>query len=238
MSQSEEQVVENELNAETELQPLPEDQVQIIKGLQSNLGKNAELSTEIEAVIREHLRTNVTPDSYGKIWNGLELYLDEDSASYLLYLLRLSNDSSYLERVKAQITERFWNTLRRIIALYAQDLRRAYRIYNENPHAWDEVSNRHTYFDYLTNSWTISFEIVKYNGERFKIEESPGGTLALVRSLNYMLMMVPTDAAPTLIDKDYLADTFEQFAKLIHQYAPGLLAELSEMDTQADQSVS
>lgn len=221
------------MSAETEIQPLPADQVEIIEAMQSKFTQDDPLFTEIETVIREHLRGNLTPDTYGQLWNSLELYLGEDLTSYLTYLLRLSNDPSYMAQVKAHCSEQFWGKLRRLIALHADDLRSAYRIYNENPHAWAEVTNRHTYFDYLTNTWTIAFEIVKYNGERLRIEETPGGSLALIRSLLHMLMRVPIEDAPNLINTEYLKDSFDQFAQLVNLYSPELLAELSQSEEAA-----
>lgn len=224
MSPNEEQQTTDLTNAPTEAQALPDYQIESIHALQSIFNANAALSSEIEMVIREHLHPNPATDSFGKILSSLELYLGEDPAYFLLHLLRFSNDAPYIQQVKAECDEPFWHSLRRLIALFADSVRKAYTLFNENPNAWD-ILNRHTYFDHLTNNWHMSLEIVKYNGERLSLEETPGGALTLVRGILDMLVNVPAENAPELIDKDYLADTLQQFYTFINHYAPELLTE-------------
>jgi hypothetical protein len=223
MSPNENQQAESTVNPTDEAQTLPAYQVEAIQRLQSKLSDNAAFFSEIELLIREHSYPVVSATTYGKILSGVELYLDEDTAYFLLHFIRFSNDASYLEQVKTQCTEPFWSVLRRLIALFGDDLRKAYTLFNENPNAWD-VLNRHTYFDHLTNNWIMSLEIIKYNGERLSLEETPGGALTLIRGIMDMLMNVPAENAPELIDKEYLADTSQLFYSFINHYAPHLLA--------------
>ncbi|WP_420629899.1 hypothetical protein [Candidatus Leptofilum sp.] len=231
MSPNEDQQVNTEANVVDEVQPLPDYQIESINELQSAISDNAALISEIETIIREHLRPNPTGESIGKILGGLDLYLGEDPAYFLLHILRFSNDATYVQQVKSHCTESFWRILRRLVALYGVDVRRAYTLLNENPQSWD-ILNRHTYFDHLTNTWAISMEIVKYNGERLNLEETPGSALTLVRGILDMLMNVPAESAPDLIDKNYMADTFHQFYTFINHYNPELLAEPDEKDEQ------
>lgn len=224
MSQNEEQQVESPETTIEEVPPLPDFQVEAIQALQSKLNDNAAFYSEIELIIREHVNPIVSTDAYERIMSGLELYLEEDTAFYLLHFIRYSNDSSYLEQVMAQCTEPFWHILRRLISLFANDLRKAYKLFSENPNAWD-ILNRHAYFDHLTNNWIMSLEIIKYNGERLSLEETPGGALALLRGIMHMLMSIPAENAHELIDQDYLADTFQQFDSFKNHYTPNFLAD-------------
>ena len=209
--------------------PLPEEQAQIFDALQLNLADTAGLAADIEMVIREHLRTAVSTDTFYKIISGLEIYLDENTVFYLLEALRRSNEQMELDAIKAHCSEQFWLWLRRLIALYAVDFRKAYAMSVENPNAWDKL-NRYTYYDPLNKTWKLSIEIVKYNGDKLTLEETPASAIALVYGLVDMFMNVsPSDAAEQ-INRDYLANLFGQFRQLMNLYAPGLLAEISAED--------
>lgn len=231
MSQNEEQTKQSELDVADGLRPLPEDEMQIIiRGvnvLQSSFSENAALSSEIETVIREHLRTAVTSDTFYKIISGLELYLDTDTVVFLLESLRRSGEPSYLEQVKTQCTEPLWSWLRHLIALYGFDFGKAYSAGTENPNAWD-ILNRHTYYDSLTDAWSISLEIVKYNGENLAIEETPRGALTLAQGIIDMLLTIPAEAAPYLIESEYLDEIHHQFLQLKTLYTSDNATELAE----------
>lgn len=219
--------------SQNELQPLPEGELEIIatgvSALFAKLSQEEGLAVEVETVIREHLRSVITTDTFLKIYSGLELYLDEDTAVFLLENLRRSDESLYIAHVKNQSTEPLWNWLRRLIALYGADFKKAYSIGTENPNAWDTL-NRRTYYDSLNQSWNIFLEIVKYNGEKLNIEETPRGALTLAYGIIDMLMNIPIEVAPDLIERDYLAQVYHQFGQLMELYAPGLLAELAEKE--------
>ena len=206
--------------------PLPEEQAQIFDALQINLADTPGLATDVEMVIRDHLRTAVSPDTFYKIISGLELYLDENTVFYLLEALRRSNETVETEAIKAHCSEQFWLWLRRLIALYAVDFRKAYALSVENPNAWDKL-NRSTYYDPLNKAWKLAIEIVKYNGDKLALEETPAGAIALVYGLVDMLMNVSPEDAPEQINRDYLANLFNQFRQLLGLYAPGLLEELA-----------
>ncbi|WP_420641820.1 hypothetical protein [Candidatus Leptofilum sp.] len=216
-------------NVVDEVPPLPDYQIEPINKLQSELSDNAALASEVEMILREHLRPKPAGESIGKILAGLNLYLDEDPAYFLLHILRFSNDIAYIQQVKTLCNDSFWSLLRRFIALFAEDVRKAYTLLNENPNAWD-ILNRHTFFDHLTNTWVMSMEVVKYNGERLALEETPGSALTLVRGILDMLLNVPAESAPELIDKNYMSDTLHQFYTFINHYAPELLAETDEKE--------
>ncbi len=230
MNTTGEQEVQTEASTANELPALTDDQVRAIAegidGLQAKLAEDTALQLEIENVIREHLRTAVNAQTVEKIYAGLELYLDADSASFLLDIL---NDSPFLEQVKSHSSAQLWSWLRRMLALYAYDFRKAYQIFSESPNAWD-ILNRHTYYDALIDMWIISLEIVKYNGERLALEESPASALGLVNGIVDTLTSMPPDIAPKLIDKGYLAETATRFLSLIELYAPGLLTEMAEAE--------
>jgi hypothetical protein len=202
----------------------------IVRGvavLQSKFSENDTLPSEIEVVIREHLRTAVTSDTFNKIFSSLELYLDTDTVVFLLENLRRSGEPFYIEQVKSHCTEQLWGWLRYLIALYGFDFGKAFSTGTENPHAWD-VLNRHTYYDSLNGSWSIFLEIVKYNGESFTIEETPRGALTLAQGIIEMLMSIPAEEAPYLIESEYLAEIHRQFLQLKTVYAPEQITESAE----------
>ena len=221
--------------SQNELQSLPKGELEIIaagvNALYARLSQEEGLAAEVETVIREHLRSVITSDTFFKIFSGLELYLENESVVFLLENLRRGDESTYIEEVKNQCTEPMWNWLRRLLALYGADFRKAYSIGTENPNAWDTL-NRRTYYDSLNETWNIFLEIVKYNGESLNIEETPRGALTLAYGIIDMLMNIPIDFAPDLIERDYLAQVYDQFGQLMERYAPGLLAELVEKEAK------
>lgn len=216
-------------NAQNWPELLPE-QVQLLDGLQLDLSKSTTLATDIEMVIREHLRTAVNTDTFYKIINGLELFLDADKVFFLLDTLRTGTDPAVFEPIKARCTEPFWGWLRRLIALYALDFRKAYSIATENPHAWDKL-NRNVYYDTMNDAWKITIEIVKFNEERLTLEETPAGGFALVYGIVNMLMNVSPEAAPEQVNREYLSNLLQQFHQLIDLYAPELRAEMAQATT-------
>lgn len=228
MSQNEEQERGEKGN---DLPTLPAGEAEEIahgaNALYAQLSTEEGLAVEVETVIREHLRTAVTTDTFFKIYSGLELYLGEDTAVFLLENLRRSDEATYIAHLKNQCAEALWHWLRRLLALYGADFRKAYSIGTEKPDAWDTL-NRHTYYDSLNESWIIFLEIVKYNGDRLKMEETPRGALTLAYGIIDMLMNIPQDHAQGLIEKEYLAQVYQQFVQFVEHYAPGLLAEMAE----------
>ncbi|MEZ4591063.1 MAG: hypothetical protein R3D55_07960 [Chloroflexota bacterium] len=199
--------------------PLPDEQAQVFDALQLNLADTAGLATDIEMVIREHLRTAVSPDTFFKIISGLELYLDENTVFYLLEALRRSNETLEMEAIKAHCSGQFWLWLRQLIALYAVDFRKAYAMAVENPHAWDKL-NRFTYYDPLNKTWKLSLEIVKYNGDKLTLEETPASAIALVYGLVDMFMNVSPNDAPEQINRDYLANLYLRQLLGLYAYRP------------------
>ncbi len=226
MSPNEETQAQSETTVTNAWPDLPEEQAVIIDALQFKLNEDTTLAAAIEMVIREHLRTAVSSDTFYKIISGLELYVDEDTVFFLLETLRRSNEPSIIEPVKAHCSDQFWDWLRRLIALYAVDFTKAYATAVENPHAWDKL-NRYTYYDPLNDTWKIFLEIVKYNGDSLAMEETPAGAFALVYGIVDMLMNISPEDAPEQVNRDYLANLLRQFRQLISLYAPGLLAEMA-----------
>lgn len=227
MSPNEEQQVMDETMNPDEVILLPADQVKILETLETRFRENTALASEIESVVREHLRSGIMPETLDKILTGLELYLDTDSVILLLENLRRSNEPAYIEQVRAHCTDQFWDWQRHMIALYAADFRKTYTIATENPHAWD-LLNRKTYYDALTNNWTIAMEIIKYNGERLSLEETPRGALTLVHGIIDMLLSIPAEETSQLIEGEYLAQVHSQFLQLMTLYAPEQFPELAE----------
>ena len=84
MSHNEEQVE----NATSEVPSLPEAELEAVTQgvhlLFTKLSEEEGLANEVEIVIREHLQTAVTKDTFLTIYNGLELYLEEDAVVFLL----------------------------------------------------------------------------------------------------------------------------------------------------------
>ena len=227
MSHNEEQVE----NATSELPSLPEAELEAITQgvhlLFTKLSEEEGLANEVEIVIREHLQTAVTKDTFLTIYNGLELYLEEDAVVFLLENLRRGDDSDYIANVKHKCPEPLWSWLRRQVALYGAAFRKAYLIGTEKPDAW-ETLNRRTYYDSFNETWVTFMEIIKYNGDRLAIEETPRGALTLAYGVIDMLMQVPPDFAPDLIDKAYLAQVYQEFLQFMEHYAPGLVAEIAQ----------
>lgn len=230
MSQNEEQV-EAGKNATNEVPSLPEAELatitQGVNLLYTKLSGEEGLANEVETVIRDHLRTAVTTDTFLKIYSGLELYLEEDAIVFLLENLRRGDDSTYIANVKHNCPEPLWQWLRRQIALYGADFRKAYLIGTEKPDAW-ETLNRRTYYDSFNETWITFMEVIKYNGQRLNIEETPRGALTLAYGIIDMLMQIPPDFAPDLIDKSYLAQVYQEFLQFMEHYAPGLVAEIAK----------
>ena len=119
------------------------------------------------------------------------------------------------------------------MAVYGQEFRAAYTAYAENPDAW-EMMNRHTYYDALIDRWSVSLEIIKYNGDRLALEESPASALGLVNGIADALNSVPSDIAPLLIEKEFVIETASLFLQLIDLYAPGLLEEMAKSEEEQE----
>ena len=192
---------------------LDEEQLEMIAQgklkLQQELDQDADLMTEIEAVLGEHLHAALSPATLQTISEGLELYLDPPGAQYLLALLLNSDDARYREAAKAGASPRTWRALRRLLALYGSSMREANSLVNVNEQGW-KAMNRHVYYDVLAGRWSIALEILKTNNDRLYLDETPDSILTLANGILDTLTSVPEYVAPQL----FSADTIKQLTEL------------------------
>ena len=222
-----------EVPAEESLEPVPlsADEIKLVvqgsKALQEALAQDASLLTQIEVVIREHTRQEVTPATLRIVYEGLKLYLEDEALEYLLGILINSDDPRYVEQAQIQATAQMWAWLRRLIALYGSAIREANTISNANPNSW-RVVNRRAFFDAVTSAWGVSLEIVKYSGERLVLDEVPGSALLLADAIVDTLNSIPPEVAPDLLAPEDVSHFVENCVHLSELFAPGMLADWAE----------
>lgn len=221
---------------EPEVPPLSADEIKaVVQGshaLQDALKADPALATQIEVVIREHTRQEITPATLRTIYQGLELYLEGEALDYLFGILVSSDDPRYVEQAKIHVTAQTWGWLRRLIALYGSVMQEANAVSNANPDSW-RVVNRRAFFDAVTGNWGVSLEIVKYNGERITLDEVPGSALFLAGAIVDTLNSVPPEVAPDIMTQDDVEHFVEQCVHLSNLYAPGMLEEWAEDTDEA-----
>jgi len=162
------------IEAEAEAPPLSAEAIKsVVQGtqvLQQALGQDPSLPTQIEIVIREHTHDRLTATTMRVLYEGLQLYLEEEALDYLLGIFINSDDERFVEQAEVQAAPQTWTWLRRLIALYGSKIREANAIFNANPNAW-RVVNRRAFFDAVTHTWGVSLEMEKYDGDRLTLDD-------------------------------------------------------------------
>lgn len=215
--------------------PLSADEIKLVvqgsQALQEALAEDSSLPTQIEVVIREHTRQEVTPATLRIVYEGLKLYLEDQALEYLLGILSNSDDARYVEQAQIQATPQMWTWLRRLIALYGSAIREAKATSNANPNSW-RVVNRRAFFDTVTSTWGVSLEIVKYSGERLVLDEVPGSALFLADAIVDTLNSIPPEVAPDLLAPEDISHFMETCVRLSELFAPGMLADWAEEEDE------
>ena len=213
--------------------PLTAEQIsQIVQGnvaLQKALDQDPVAMTEIEAIIQEHTRKDITPATLQEIVEGLSFYLDTEGLDHLLAVFVRSDDARYVEQSEAHSAPQTWSWLRRLLALYGSDLREAHALSGENENGWREV-NRRAYYDAVTGTWGVALEIIKFSGERVLLDGHPTSALTLAVGIVDTLNSVPPEVAPDIIDRATVENFVVQSTQLGNLYAPGMIDEWAEED--------
>lgn len=221
-----------------ELIPLTADEIKLVvqgnQALQEALAQDASLPTQIEVVIREHTRQEITPATLRIVYEGLKLYLEDQALEYLLGILINSEDARYVEQAQIQAPAPMWTWLRRLIALYGSAIQEANAISNANLNSW-RVLNRRAFFDAVIGTWGVSLEIVKYSGERLILDEIPGSALLLADAIVDTLNSIPDEVAPDLLTPEEVSRFMENCVHLSDLFAPGMLDEWAEDEDEDDE---
>jgi hypothetical protein len=178
----------------------------------------------MDRTIRQHLQAGVTLETWGHILRGLTTYAGEDVATFLLTVLLRSDDADFMLLVEESAVAEVWSYLRGLMALYSDYLQEAYAIFGENPQGWRTI-NRRVYYDNLTDSWRASFEIIKFNGEQFSLDETPTSAIVLCQAILDALSAVPADLAPQAVDPNAVDNLISLFYSFVERFATEYLEE-------------
>ncbi len=163
------------------------------------LEENPETVVLLRSLFTRHLEGEITPDSYGPIWEGIAtLFGPEDDAPRLFAWLSQENQRERVEALIAASPPSVADVLRESIASYGLDLQLAYRRWREIPENW-ELLHRENYFDIDRGIHRIDLTILKYNGETAKFGLDARSLLVMVGRLMNSLSLV---ADETLADQD------------------------------------
>jgi hypothetical protein len=186
----------------------------------------------IDRTIRQQLQGGVNAETWGNILGGLTLYAGEDVARLVLTTL-LSADElvnpddagpGYLALVEQHVGAETWSYLRGLMAMYSPGIKEAYAIAGENPQA-SRIINRRVFFDEVTGAWQASFEIIKYNGERLYLEETPTTAIGLCNAILDTLNFVPGEKAQQFVDPNAVESLVSLSYAFVERFAPDLLKE-------------
>ena len=176
----------------------------------------------IDRTIRQHIQNGVKLESWGRILSGLTVYAGEDLATFVLTVLLRSEDTEFLALIEAYAPPEVWSYLRGLMALYSDELREVYAIFGENPQGWRTI-NRRVYFDHLTDTWRANFELIKFNGDRFHLDETPTSAIVLCQAILDALNSVPVEAAPQIADRDAVENLIGLLYAFVEHFAPDYL---------------
>lgn len=182
----------------------------------------------IDRTIRQHLQDGVGQGTWGNILNGLTLYAGEDVTRLVLMVLLSAdellspNGTEYLGQVEKYVGAEAWSYLRGLLAMYSVGVKEAYALAGENPQAW-RVVNRRMFYDEITERWQVTFEIIKYNGERFYLEETPTSAVVLCSAIVDALNFVPEEQASQVADPGAVENLVNVFSTFVTRFAPHLL---------------
>jgi hypothetical protein len=181
----------------------------------------------VDRIIREHLRDGVDLETWGHILNGLTLYAGEDVATFILVILLRSDDAEFLDLVEKHVGGEAWSYMRSLMALYSDALGEAYAVFGENPQGWKTV-NRRVNYDHLTETWHAAFEIIRFDGERIQLDETPTSAIVLCQAILDALNAVPAELAPQAADRRAVEDLIGLVHAFVERFAPDFLEEDEE----------
>lgn len=177
---------------------------------------------QMDRTIRQHLQGGVTLETWGHILHGLTTYAGEDIATFVLTVLLRSGDVDFMLLVEESTPVQVWPYLRGLMALYSDHLQEAYAIFGENPQGWRTI-NRRVYYDHLTDSWRANFEIIKFNGEQFNLDETPTSAIVLCQAILDALTAVPAELAQQAVDQNAVDNLIGLFRAFVERFATDYL---------------
>lgn len=215
--------------AEDEEAQIQKDATLLLQFLQADPTAKA----HIDRTIRQHLQDGIGMETWGNILNGLTLCAGEDVTRLVLMVLLSADElvnpdsAEYLPRVEKYVGAEVWSYLRNLLGLYSAGVKEAYALAGENPQAW-RVINRRVFYDELAERWQVTFEIVKYNGDRFYLEETPTSAITLCSAIVDALNFVPEEQAQQVTDPNAIQNLYTLFHTFVQRFAPSLLESEEE----------
>ncbi len=196
----------------------------LVQFLQADPGARA----YIDRTIRQHLGDGVGLGTWENILGGLILYAGEDVVNFLLTVLLSAEEllgpdgSEYLTLVEQYVGAEVWSYLRGLMALYSAGLKEAYEVFGQNPQGWRNV-NRRIYYDHLAEMWRVTFEIIKFDGERVYLDETPTSAIVLCQAILDALNSVPVELAQQVADRQAVEGLIDLAHTFIQHFAPDIL---------------
>jgi len=187
----------------------------------------------IDRTIRQHLQRGVGMETWGNVLSGLTMYAGEDITRFVLITLLSADDllgpedTGYLALVEKHVGPEVWSYLRGLLAMYSPGVRQAYAIAGENPQG-SQTINRRVFYDEIVGLWQATFEIIKYNGERLYLEETPTTAIGLCNAILDTLNSVPVEEAQQTVDPSAIEMLVNLFYTFIERFAPDFLEEDKE----------
>ena len=203
-------------------EPVDEDQQlrQAAAALLGFLEREPGAMHSVERIVSEHLRGVMNTETAQMLFNSLARYAGEDNANFLLSLLMRGVDNpEFFAQVGEYLGGEAWAAVRALSALYGDAVQEAYLVGGENPNAWRTV-NRQVYYDVISGQWRMTFEIIKYNGERALYEETATSLLILADAIVDTLNHMPADVAPEMIDRSRRETFYDTCTTFFDTYAP------------------
>jgi hypothetical protein len=165
-----------------------------VPSLKAFLAQEPNAHAGIERILEEYLKVPPTTDTSAKLLSAMQLYLGESADFLLTILVRGAEDRELFEIFVSRLEERDRSWARLLGAVYGDKTRDVWIVGGELPDDWKEV-NQEVNLSLYVNKCLIITEIVKYNGEKFRLETRPGSLANLVASLLSPLLQLDPDAA-------------------------------------------
>lgn len=197
------------------------------RALQELFAREPSARQEFGQILREHLQPPLTADSAQTLFTSMSILAGEETANLLLGVLKRSfDDKAFLAQLEGALDDKSRSWMRVILARYGPRLKEAWIIGGESPEAWRSV-NRAVSYD-LVSGWQITFELIKYSGERLKVQDTPSNFLFMVSAILDTLSLIPEDQAPNLLDADGLSEFVGKAGAFIRLFAPDTLEQADD----------
>ena len=181
----------------------------------------------IDRTIRQHLDGGISVETWGRILTGLNRYAGEDIATLILMALLRADEAEFLASIEEHLEPEVRSYLWGLIALYSDDIQEAYAVFGENPQGWRTV-NRKVYYEHLTEKWYATYEIIKFDGERIVLDETPSSAIVLCQAILDALISIPEELAKETADREAIEGLASMFYTFLQHYAPDLLESEEE----------